>query len=101
MGTVYVASSKALQGWAADVGLGKNVYKVGWTDDLPPEQAVAGCAGQTDWKILKTAEAEGPEAGGRRGDGSFVRWWPAGGLRPNVEHRTFNVERRTGSTLDV
>ncbi len=62
MGTVYVASSKALQGWAADVGLGKNVYKVGWTDDLPPEQAVAGCAGQTDWKILKTAEAEGPEA---------------------------------------
>ena len=62
MGIVYVASSKGLQAWAADVGLGKNVYKVGWTDELPPEQAVAGCAGHADWKILKGAEAEGPEA---------------------------------------
>ena len=61
MGTLFVASSKALQDWASDVGLGKNVYKVGWIEDGPAEAAVAGCAGQSDWKVLKTAEADGPE----------------------------------------
>ncbi len=61
MGTLFVATSKALQDWASDVGLGKNVYKVGWVEEGPAEPAVAGCAGLSDWKVLKTAEAEGPE----------------------------------------
>lgn len=61
MGTIYVASSKGVQEWAADVGLGKNVYKVGWTDDAAPADAVAGCLGHSDWKVLASTEAEGPE----------------------------------------
>jgi hypothetical protein len=62
MGTLFVATSKALQDWASDVGLGKNVFKVGWTEDGTAEEAVAGFAGQSDWKVLAAAEAEGPEA---------------------------------------
>lgn len=67
MGTIFVASSKTMQDWAADVGLGKLVFKLGWIEDGTPDEAVAGLAGLTDWKILKTAEAEGPE------DGLFAR----------------------------
>jgi hypothetical protein len=58
MGTLYVAASKALQDWAGDVGLGKLVFKVGLTMDRTPEEEVAGLAGQTDWKILQTAETD-------------------------------------------
>lgn len=53
MPVIYVATSKANQEWGADVGLGKSLFKVGVTDD-EPERAVAGFAGQTDWKVLKT-----------------------------------------------
>lgn len=63
MPTIYVAASKGLQDWAADVGLGKNVYKVGVTE-ASPEEAVSGLAGQTDWKILKAVDAgDADEAG--------------------------------------
>lgn len=58
MATVYVATSKALQEWGADVGLGKNLYKVGVADGIGADEAVAGFANQSDWKVLKTAEAE-------------------------------------------
>jgi len=62
MGTIYVATSKALQKWGSDVGLGKNLYKVGWIAEGTPEQALAaGLAGETDWTVLKAAEANGPE----------------------------------------
>ncbi len=61
MATIYVATSKALQQWGGDVGLGKNLYKFGVIEDGTPEQALANLAGQTDWKVLKTAPAEGPE----------------------------------------
>ncbi|MGE4280431.1 MAG: hypothetical protein AB7G62_12635 [Magnetospirillum sp.] len=54
MAFIYVATSKANQEWGADVGLGKNLYKVGVADE--PEAALAGFAGQSDWKILKTEE---------------------------------------------
>ncbi|HTH15746.1 MAG TPA: hypothetical protein VL974_03770 [Magnetospirillum sp.] len=58
MAILFVATSKAQQEWGADVGLGKNLYKVGVADGQTPDEAVAGCANQTDWKVLKTAEAE-------------------------------------------
>ncbi|HLO75430.1 MAG TPA: hypothetical protein VK196_03120 [Magnetospirillum sp.] len=58
MAILYVATSKTLQEWGADVGLGKNLYKVGLTEDQGPDEALAGFAGQSDWKVLKTAEAE-------------------------------------------
>lgn len=57
MAVVYVAASKSLQAWAADVGLGKNVYKVGVAEDGTPEDALAGFAGQDDWKVIKAEEA--------------------------------------------
>lgn len=58
MAVVYVATSKGMQGWASDVGLGKNVYKVGLAEDCTPEEALAaGATGFTDWKVLDTADA--------------------------------------------
>lgn len=57
MPTIYVATSKANQEWGADVGLGKNLYKVGVTDDAP-EDVLAGFAGQSDWKVLKAEATE-------------------------------------------
>lgn len=62
MATIYVATSKANQEWGADVGLGKNLYKVGIVEDGTPDQALAGFAGQTDWKVLATEETELAEA---------------------------------------
>lgn len=62
MATIYAASSKANQAWAADVGLGKNVYKLGVVDGQSPEEALAGFAGQTDWVVLASEETEIAEA---------------------------------------
>jgi hypothetical protein len=61
MAVLYVATSKTLQSWAADVGLGKAVYKVGYAAAGDPETALAGDAGQSDWKILATAETDEAE----------------------------------------
>nr|CAM75195.1 conserved hypothetical protein [Magnetospirillum gryphiswaldense MSR-1] len=58
MPIIYVATSKANQEWGADVGLGKNLYKLGVSADSVTEQDLAGLAGQSDWKILKTDETE-------------------------------------------
>lgn len=65
MAFVYVAASKALAAWAADVGLTKHVYKVGVTDG-PAEDAVAALnseqfAGEADWKLLQKQEARDAE----------------------------------------
>ncbi|MGE5547402.1 MAG: hypothetical protein ACM33T_10925 [Solirubrobacterales bacterium] len=58
MATIYVAASKAFTEWASDVGLGKNVYKVGVIADGTPEEALAeGLSGCTDWKVIKAADA--------------------------------------------
>jgi hypothetical protein len=57
MATIYVAASKANQEWASDVGLGKNVFKLGVVEDGPPEEALAGFAGQDDWKVLAAEDA--------------------------------------------
>ena len=59
MGVIYVARSAKLGKWASDVGLSKNVFKVGYVEsDLKPivEQ---GWAGETDWSVVRKREAEG------------------------------------------
>jgi len=53
---IFVATSKANQEWGADVGLGKNLYKLGIADE--PESVLAGFAGQSDWKVLKSEETD-------------------------------------------
>lgn len=58
MGIAYVAKSKSLQSWGADVGLGKNLYKLGYVEDLTPAEALAaGLAGATDWSVIATRPA--------------------------------------------
>jgi hypothetical protein len=59
MSILYVARSVKLGRWASDVGLGKNVYKVGVVDGDPKPLAAAGWAGETDWTILRKQAVEG------------------------------------------
>jgi|SRR5579883_782832 len=59
MGVIYVARSVKLGKWAADVGLSKNVYKVGYTDEPVKPLIEAGWAGETDWSLVKQREADG------------------------------------------
>jgi hypothetical protein len=59
MSTLYVARSVKLGRWASDVGLGKNVYKVGVAEGDPKALAAAGWAGETDWAILRKIAVEG------------------------------------------
>ena len=57
MPVLYVARSVRLGRWAADVGFGKHVYKVGVADGDPKALADAGWAGEADWKIVRREEA--------------------------------------------
>lgn len=61
MATIYVARSKSLGEWGSDVGLGKNLYKIGLTEDDPKEAVdrlnADSHAGQTDWALVKGDEA--------------------------------------------
>jgi hypothetical protein len=59
MPVLYVARSARLSRWAADVGFGKHVYKIGVSDDDPKALAAAGWAGEGDWKIIRRDEVEG------------------------------------------
>ena len=59
MPVLYVARSVALSRWSSDVGLGKNVYKVGVSDEDPKALAAAGWAGESDWKIVGRESVEG------------------------------------------
>jgi len=65
MTVLYVATSKNLAGWAADVGLTKQVYKVGVaegsTDDAIKALNDDGFAGESDWRLLKHQEVDGLE----------------------------------------
>ena len=58
MAEIYVARSPKLGKWASDVGLGKNVFKVGVADD-PKALIEAGWAGETDWALLKKQAVDG------------------------------------------
>jgi hypothetical protein len=65
MTVVFVASSKALAEWGAEVGLTKHLYKVGVTEG-DAEAAVAALnerehAGVNDWRLLKQQEGDGFE----------------------------------------
>ena len=58
MSILYVARSAKLGKWASDVGLGKNVYKIGVTESDPKALAAAGWAGETDWTIVRKTTVE-------------------------------------------
>lgn len=63
MPTLYVAASKELGKWGADVGISKHLYKLGIADGAAEEAVAAlnktGCGGQTDWKLLQKQSVEG------------------------------------------
>lgn len=59
MGFLYVARSVRLGKWAWEVGLSKNVFKVGYAEGSPEEAVAVGWAGETDWKLVKKQPAEG------------------------------------------
>jgi len=59
MPILYVARSAKLARWASDVGFGKHLYKLGICEDDPKALAVAGWAGEADWKIVRREEVEG------------------------------------------
>jgi len=59
MPILYVARSAKLGRWASDVGLGKNIYKVGISEEDPKALAAAGWAGEADWKIVRAEGVEG------------------------------------------
>lgn len=62
MPVVFVASSRELGKWGADVGLTKHIYKIGVTEDSA-EAAVkamieAAVASYIDWKLVLSEEVE-------------------------------------------
>ena len=57
MPVLFVARSAKLARWAADVGFGKHVYKVGVCDGDPKAAVAAGWAGEDDWKLVRRDEA--------------------------------------------
>ena len=63
MTVIYIATSRNLAGWAADVGLTKHVYKLGVAEDAVDDAIKAlnddGFAGEADWRLLKAQEVDG------------------------------------------
>jgi hypothetical protein len=59
MSIIYVARSAIVTEWASDVGLGKNIFKVGVAEDAETALAElnAGHCGGNDWTVLVEAEA--------------------------------------------
>lgn len=62
MAVIYVASSKTLAEWGAEVGLTKHLYKVGVEEDGAEATIAAlneaGHAGVDDWRLLKQQEVD-------------------------------------------
>jgi hypothetical protein len=65
MPTIFVASSKIVQEWAGDVGLSKNIFKIGVSEETA-EAAIEAMnaeayAGAGDWVLIKKQAADGAE----------------------------------------
>ena len=62
---LYIANSKNLAAWAADVGLTKHVYKLGVAEGSADDAVKAlnddGFAGESDWRLLKQQQVDGLE----------------------------------------
>jgi hypothetical protein len=73
MPVLYIATSKNLAGWAADVGLTKHVYKLGVAEGSADDAIRAlndeGFAGESDWRLLKQQEVDGLASERRRTTG--------------------------------
>ena len=54
MAVIFVARSAELVKWGSDVGLGKNLYRVGLADSLEDAQAVLAAkpCGMDDWVLV-------------------------------------------------
>lgn len=59
MGTLYVARSALFSEWASDVGLSKNVFKLGYTEEPVEDIVKAGWGGLDDWTIVRKKSADG------------------------------------------
>lgn len=59
MGMLYVARSAKFAEWASDVGLGKNVFKVGYTAQPLDEVLKANWGGADDWTVVRKKAADG------------------------------------------
>lgn len=61
MADIFVASSKTLAEWGAEVGVTKQLFYVGIADQVASEAVAAmnaaRLAGADDWKLIKKAEA--------------------------------------------
>jgi hypothetical protein len=58
MGVIFVARSAKFGKWASDVGLSKNVFKVGYSEEDPKAVIEQGWGGETDWTLLRQRDAE-------------------------------------------
>jgi hypothetical protein len=57
MAVIFVARSAAFSKWASDVGLSKNVFKIGIADEPIKDLIAEGWAGATDWTLVKKEDA--------------------------------------------
>jgi hypothetical protein len=58
MSWVYVARSAKLGKWGSDVGLSKNLFKIGCTDSALKPLVAGGWAGETDWSVIRKQQVE-------------------------------------------
>jgi hypothetical protein len=59
MPVLFVARSARLARWASDVGFGRNIYKLGVSEDDPKALAARGWAGEADWTIVRKETVAG------------------------------------------
>jgi hypothetical protein len=59
MAQLYIARSAAFSEWASDVGLSKNVFKVGVTDEPVEDLVKTGWCGAADWTIVRKRAVDG------------------------------------------
>jgi len=58
MGVIFVARSAKFGKWASDVGLSKNIFKVGYSEEDPKPVIEQGWGGETDWILVRKRDAE-------------------------------------------